>query len=195
MAGRTVRHKSTKDHPMNFDFFAVKKAVKSLEERHLAIRNQVLELHKKTEAIRYAPAAREDVIGYVRQWVKESANCFGQTLQDSVTQLAKSPLHSNGGRLRQLVTLNGAPGTKANPASIDYGITQPEIGQALCANMGSMLLDGLLQAIEAMTWPTDALPLENRTQKIEEIGRQIAKLEAEDSSIVNQAREIGLNLE
>lgn len=180
---------------MNFDFFAVKKAVKSLEERHLAIRNQVLELHKKSEAIRYAPASRDDVIGFVRQWVQESANCFGQTLMDGATQLAKSPMNNNGGRLRQLVTLGGAPSTKAHPVSVDYGITQPEIGQALCALMGPMLLDGLLESIKTMPWPSDALPLANRTQKIEEIGVQIAKLEAEDTQIVNQALEIGLNLE
>lgn len=180
---------------MIFDFLSVKKAVKSLEERHQAIRNQVLELHKKSETIRYAPAAREDVLIFVRQWLQESANGFARTLQDGAIQFAKSPGNPNAGRFRSLVTLGGAPGTKAAPVSADYGITQPEVAQSLCALMGPMLLDGVLDAINSMSWPANALPMANRERKIEEIGQQIAELEKEAAEIVNQAREIGINLE
>ena len=185
-----------KDTNMIFDFLTVKKAVKSLEERHQSIRNQVLELHKKSEAIRYAPIAREDVLNYVRQWVKESADSFVRTLQDGASQFASSPNNSpNAGRLKTLATLNGAPGTKASPTLMDYQATPQEIGQTLCALMGPMLLDGLVDAINKMSWPANALPMANRHQQIEELGAQVAKLEAEDAEIINQAREIGLNLE
>lgn len=180
---------------MFFDFTAVKKSKESLQKRLFDIRNQTLELQKKVEAIRYAPAAREDVKANVRAWVKDAADNYAKTLLEKITRLAKSPVNPNGHDLRAFVTFGGATGPNGSRINQDFQPSTQEIGQSMCALLGPVVLDSLLNAIDAMPWPENAVPMADRESLIAELSQKISKLIAEEDQIVNQASEAGLSLD
>jgi hypothetical protein len=180
---------------MFFDFSAVKKSKESLEKRLFDIRNQTLELQKKVEAIRYAPAAREDAKNHVRTWMRDAANGYAQTLLEKTTRFAKSPANSNGHDLRAFVTFGGATSAKGQLVSQDLQPTTQEIGQAMCALLGPVLLDSLIQSIDAMPWPENAVPIASREQLVDDLNKQISKLITEEAQIVRQAGEAGLTVD
>ena len=180
---------------MFFDFTAIKKSKESLEKRLFDIRNQTLELQKKVEAIRYAPAARENIKTHVRTWVKDAADNYAKKLLEKINRLAKSPVSSNGYDLRPFVTFGGATGPNGSQVNQDLQPSAQEIGQALCALLGPVVLDSLLTAIDAMPWPENAVPMADRERLIAELSEQISKLTAEEAQIVKQAVEAGLTVD
>lgn len=175
---------------MFFDFSAIKKSLQSLESRLSDLRAEKFELHKKREAIRYAPAAKDDVKQHVAKWVTDAGAAFTQDLFICAKQFAQSPHIRDGGRLQSLTTLNGAPSSRRDDTN-----NPQEFGQAMCALLGPLLIESFMKSIDAMEWPQNAIPLANRTGEMEALYKQIEKLEKEENEILTKAQDAGLNLE
>ncbi len=180
---------------MFFDFTAIKKSKESLEKRLFEIRNQVLELQKKIDASRYAPASREDVKNHIKAYVKDASDAYAQKLLDKTTRYAKGAVTANGHDLRAFVTFGGAMGPGGSLPNQDFQPTSQEIGQSLCALFGPAMLDSLCAAIDAAPWPAGALPLNDRERLSAELGAQISKLTAEEAQILQQAADAGLSID
>jgi hypothetical protein len=174
---------------MFFDFSAIKKSLQSLESRLSDLRAEKFELRKKREAIQYAPASKEDVKQRVAKWVTDAGAAFTQDLFIGAKQFAQSPHMRDAGRLQSLATFNGAPGSR-----LDDTNNPKELGQAMCALLGPLLIESLMKSIDAMEWPQNAIPLANRTEEMEALDKQIGKLQKEESDIITKAKDAGINL-
>lgn len=177
------------------DFAALRMAKQSVEKKLFDINNEKGELQKKVEAIRHAPATRENVKTHVRTWVKDAADNYAKTLLEKTTRLAKSPVNSSNHDLRAFVTFGGAVGPNGSRINQDFQPSTQEIGQAMCALLSPVVLDSLLNAIDAMPWPEGAIPMADREALIAELSQKISKLIEEENEIVKQASEAGLSLD
>ena len=175
---------------MNIDFSAVKRAFQGMEARLASIRTEVQQLQTRREAIRHAPAHREDVKTLVKTWVAEASSRFTGELQDGVEKLARNPTSmSKPDEVKHLVTL----GALGRPS---YTGQEPlELGAILCAVLGPTIQQAAIQAIDAMEWPETAIPAARRQSELEALDTRIEKLLADEREIIEKARDAGLNLE
>ena len=180
---------------MSFDFTAFKKTKESVKQKLLDIHNQKSELQNKVEAIRRAPATKENIKTHVRTWVKDCADTYTKKLLEKTTRLAQSPVNSSNLDLRAFVTFGGATGPNGSHINQDFQPSMQEIGQAMCALLGPVVLDSLQTAIDGMAWPEGAIPMADREPLIAELSQKISKLIDEEDQIVSQASEAGLSLD
>lgn len=175
---------------MIFDFAAVKRSVQGLEERLKSLRDEIEELQKKRQAAHYAPAAREDIKAMVRSWVRDSGEGYLQSFQEAIAAMARNPVAMDKPeRAKQLASF-GASGL-----AYGEGADPRVFGQAICALFGGPIVDALAKAVDSMDWPANALTTEQRRKEIATLDSRIAKLQEEESDIVNKAAEVGINLE
>lgn len=174
---------------MLFDFSAIKKSVQGAESRLKDLRKEIEELQRKREAFNYAPASKDEIKGLVSGWVKNTGAVYMETLRSTVEKFSSNP-HNMGSpqRIKQLIGLGGSDfstGIDADPR---------EFGQALFALLGPQINSALLSAIDGMDWPDNAVSSADRQTHVNALDERIIKLQAEETEIVEKAREIGINL-
>jgi len=176
---------------MSFDFEALRQVFQSLESRlagvrsrRTGIRNEILELQKKREAINYAPGSREDVKSHLAKWVHTAGAEHTARFIESTEQFARTIRTASSNQLRALATLKG-----------DEFSSPGQTGPAICAFMGPILIEAMNATVDAMPWPANAIPTAGRDKLIAELDERIGKLQAEEAELITKAQEAGINLE
>lgn len=176
---------------MTFDFEGLRQVFQSLESRlagvrsrRADIRNEILDLQKKREAINYAPGSKEDVKSHLAKWVHAAGADYTTRFVESTEQFARTIRTASSNQLRAMATLKG-----------DEFASPGQTGPAICAFMGPILIEAMNATVDAMSWPDNAIPMANRDKLMEDLDGRIVKLQAEEAELITKAQEAGINLE
>ena len=135
--------------------------------------------------MRYAPATRADVKAHLAEWAATSDSSeYSQQLKAAVVRFAKTVrTNNNGHQLRGLLTLTSE------------ALSTQQIGQAVFELLRPQVLERQMAIIDSTTWPEGAMDAAQRQQLAADLDARIAKLNAEEAELLNNARAAGLALE
>lgn len=168
---------------------ALRRAVKTFEERRQAVRTELERLRRERDAIMYAPAARADVKSALSRWVEETGHAYGDRLITNIGELIRQPSSMDGSRrVAQLMSV-------AQPTKFGGEADARAFDSAFCAILGAQLTEALHAAIDRAQWPEEGLPLAQRKVKLADLDAQIAALQAEENSILDEAQAAGVILQ
>lgn len=174
-----------------FDFSLIRRSVQSLEERLKALRVELNDLQRQRSQILSAPMNRADIKVLLNDWLQASASHYAGHLQASLQRLAKAPhagaqnFDSSRGNVR---LLGAATNFGESPAAAD-------MDRALCGLFAAPLAQYLAGAVDALDLPGEGLPMKDRPAAVEKLDHRIATLMQEEASLIEQAREAGINLQ
>lgn len=176
-----------------FDFLSIKKTLADVSNQVRKLRQQIETLQRQREDIINAPATRDDVKEMVAQWVEKKSTEYMRRLEFNLGEFITHPEklkceNTVGHRMtlfgttRQLGALTMYPG--------------PELeDMAICCLLGSTLKTSLNATIDAMeNWPAGGIPMRERGKKITDIDTQIEKLMSQESALVGEAQEAGVQI-
>ncbi|MEY4751379.1 MAG: hypothetical protein RIQ60_3593 [Pseudomonadota bacterium] len=174
-----------------FDFSLIRRSVQSLEERLKALRVELNDLQRQRALILSAPMNRNDLKQFLNDWLKASASSYASHLQAGLQRLAKAPhagaLNFDGSR-GNVRLLGAATNFGESPSGED-------MDRALCGLFMAPLAQYLAGAVDALDLPGEGLPMKDRPAAVEKLDSRIAALMQEEASLIEQAREAGINLQ
>jgi hypothetical protein len=169
-----------------FDFASIRRSVLGLEDQLKKMKNDILDLQRKREAMLSAPANKVDVKNMLSGWVRNSGEVFRQTLGVTLKDFVRNPRNMTPQRLAGMVSVAGA----AQP--LGDALRPKDVDQALCALFGPLLDTALLKQVDLLDWPDEGLPLAQRTIEAEKLNQGIAQLEKEYSDLIDGAESAGI---
>lgn len=171
-----------------FDFLKLKNEVASIAGKVKDVRAAAEKLKRQRENLAAAPATKDDIIRLILAQVDEAAARYPARLRDAIdyTTTCGQPSH---------IGING----KHLPVGIftvrehrNIPPTISDIQDSLCFFLRSQIKSAIEIAFEDMPWPDGAQPVEGRAAALEKLDCEIAKLEAEETSLRQAASAVGI---
>ena len=158
-----------------FDFQSLRNSVKSINEQHGNLCQQIAETRQTLSSVEHARAHRDDIKALLNNWVNISAEKFGPKVAAQV---------ASGNYLN--FTIFSDDSGKTDPAALNA---------FMCATFGQHIRHALSNAVDVMEWNAEGLPVAKRQSEIDRLKKQLEKLESERSEIEVKATEAGIRLE
>lgn len=169
-----------------FDFVTIKKTVVAIEEQLQKLQNEELQLRGQLAQINSAPASKEDLKEMLSGWVASNAKKYRVSLRETLSKFMRNPRNFTPRNFVDTMSIAGA----AQPGS-DAVRTQ-DVDQALCALFGPLLNKALLDEIESMEWPDNAVTTAHRSEKSIQLTTRIDELNREMEQLSLSAIEAGI---
>lgn len=167
-----------------FDFNGLKRSIEALNQRLVAIQDELNVLQVERNGVLNAPAAKADVKAMLAQWVDSVSRNFNAGVQSCVDEFVRNPQSMrNAQRVGQVMSLALPSAATASPAGSDA------LDAALCALFGQPVKDALYRAVDEMEWANEGLPLAQRKSAVDKIDERIEELMSEQSQLTAQAAE------
>ena len=159
------------------DFSGIKRMLQSVEARRDELRNELTDLRKQREGLRYAPQTSEFVQNFISQHQKDaiSPDLQKQIVAAIATFARTARSGANGAPLKDLLT---------NSAN-----------DLLRASMAQQLSAELNKLVAMVDWPEGAVSDTERSVRMSTLDKRIAELASEEDQILSSAQSAGLNLE
>jgi hypothetical protein len=176
-----------------FDFLGIKKTLADVGSMARKLRQQIETLQRQREDIASAPCAREDIKQMVDVWVGKKAADYSNRLSFKLQQIIPNLEMLNVGVFdNDRFALHGSTAPQPGDLGMQFG---PDlVDSALCAFFEQALVTSLHRMIDAMEWPSGALPMRGRDKKISDLDVQIEKLIQEEAALVREAQEAGIQI-
>jgi hypothetical protein len=166
-----------------FDFIKIKKTVTDLQSHVTKLRGELERLRAEREQVASAPATREDVRDFLFAQIDKKGGDYAKVFHRMAYNIAKQPDRLD--RLRETAIMTATP-------TGNETVTPYTIEGAACAFLDAMLKQGLAAAINAATWPSDAMSIADRRRSLDALDTRIAELSAEEDEILRHANQSGL---
>lgn len=160
-----------------FDFVTIRKTVVAIEEQLQKLQNEEFDLRGQLAQINSAPASKEDLKQMLSSWVAANAEKYRSSLRETLSKFMRNPRNFTPRNFVDTMSITGA----AQPGS-DAVRTQ-DVDQALCALFGPLLNKALLDEIDLMEWPDNAVTAVQRaatstrlSTRIDEVNREMEEL-------------------
>ena len=169
-----------------FDFVTIRKTVVAIEEQLQKLQNEEFELRGKLAQINSAPASKEDLKQMLSGWVSVNAEKYRVSLRETLSKFMRNPRNFTTRNFVDTMSISGA----AQPGS-DAVRTQ-DVDQALCALFGPLLNKALLNEIDLMDWPDNAVTAVHRAETSSRLSARIDELNREIEELSLSAIEAGI---
>jgi hypothetical protein len=165
----------------------LKSAAKSLLDEIAGIDKEIELLHNKRHAITCGHVSKEDYLFYVEAHFKNKGDIFKSQL---VANFKKNTVLDFGGLERQYNNKDSFLGmTFLTPYNMPVDISE----NALYFYFGDRFIDRIKDALDALNWPNDCMPIELRRKELVIIEAQTAELMKKRDEIVKALDEAGLS--
>lgn len=165
-----------------FDFIKIKKSVDDLQSHVRQLRAEQERLQAERDRIAKAPATREDVAAFLSKQIDKKSADYLRVFHGLLSDLATRP-----DRLDKLVGTNVLTATSQSMTPTAFTVES-----AVSAFLGETMKRSLAAIIEGAPWPADAIPLEKRKRRLDELDATLAKLSEEENEILRHANLSGL---
>jgi hypothetical protein len=169
-----------------FDFVTIRKTVVAIEEQLQKLQNEEFELRGQLAQINSAPASKEDLKQMLSGWVSMNAEKYRSSLRETLSKFMRNPRNFTPRNFVDTMSITGA----AQPGS-DAVRTQ-DVDQALCALFGPLLNKALLNEIDLMDWPDNAVTAVHRSETSSRLSARIDELNREIEELSLSAIEAGI---
>lgn len=167
-----------------FDFIKIRKSVEDLQAHLRKLRAEQARLQAERDMIAKAPATREDVAVFLSKQIDKKSSDYLRVFHDFLKNLAARP-----DRLDMLPNARVLTATLPNMAPNAFTVEE-----AVSAFLGEMMKHSLAAIIKDAPWPADAMPLEERKRRLDELDATLAELSAEENKILIHANQAGLTI-
>ena len=172
-----------------FDFLTIKKAVGDFSGQLKKIREEIASLQARRAVIEAAPPGREDIKASLGRYLDEQAGRYRESLSKSLDFFQRHPQRLNDTEaITNRMSLAGVPTSSAN---LDSTRTIDGMFAVLIPGMRAELH----KQIDLMPWPADALPLEGRAKRLDDIDTKLDVLLNQEAELVAAASAAGIRIE
>jgi len=170
-----------------FDFASATKLREDAIARLEAIRAELSHLEQRRLAVADAPAAPEDVITLVEEWLDRQAERGREVLRATLGPVARTAVRrpADVDKVLRLTAGDRTAGAVVDPATLDA---------ILALVLREPLRETIAREIVAMAWPKSAMRAPDRAAELARLDRQINELTAERDGLHEQARAAGLRM-
>jgi hypothetical protein len=172
-----------------FDFVAIKRSLKSVEDRVKAMRAEIAALEAEKAAIARAPTTKADLLEHLQRFVNEARAQYIGTLSDSLNRLSRDPATVSATRLLRPMSLAVPGGMSADP------VLQKHLDLTLCGLLGPALMESLSALVAAMDLPEAGLPFAQRQAELDRIDGRIRTLSTDVAALISEAQAAGIYIE
>lgn len=170
-----------------FDFISLRSTVQSLNERYIALCQQIEEAEKGASNLRHARICKADAKAVLSQWVERRA---GEAMPRAGESLNSRFSGSFSSLSAAAASADGFSIVKHASGAID-----PDAVEALfCAFHGKAVERTLHKVIDEMEWPDEGLPLAQRDAEIARLNGLASQLREERKGLERDATEAGIQL-
>ena len=169
-------------------FQALTTATQDARSQLVALQSREEQLRRERDLLRSTPPSKDDVKRLLRSWVDAAGADYTASLQSALAQFIRRPESIPEGAPRlELISPVGA----VQP--FGAALSAQDLDRVLAALFRDQLLASLLAAVDAMTWE-EGEPLSKRTGRAQQLDAAIANLQAEQASLVDEARAAGVDM-
>lgn len=171
-----------------FDFLSIKSTVESVVKKHEDLSKNILEDESKLMRISTAPMHRDDIKALIDKWIDLQSQIFSQRVIGALKV----------GDFRVVRALNVSDDYYLkgfDPLQKESLVDGPEVIQAMfCATQKEGMRRALHEAVDAMEWDNEGLPLSKRRAEVGKMEAAVAAKRKDIEVLVADAEAAGIDL-
>lgn len=172
-----------------FDFQMFKKSVQSLAGEVRQARAEIEQLKRKREDIANAPAAKVDIKAAYAALIERRAEIHAKGFNRQMERFVRAP-----GSVKKPEVLNEQLLLAVTP-SADGIANFMTMESGVLVLFKSAALKALNEMIDAMPWPGEGLPVDERDEVLAKLDKEIAELQAQVQELTSNAAAAGISID
>lgn len=169
-----------------FDFASLRRSIQNVEAQLKKMQDELADLTRQRERVLSAPASKDDLKALLSGWVAGNGDKYRTALRETLAQFVRNPRNMSADRLARMLSVSGAAQPNGEALRVQ------DVDQALCALFAPLLNSALMEQVDAMPWPDDAISDAQRKASADKLEQRIVALQKEINDLINSAEEAGI---